>query len=648
MKYTIFDIETDGLIENVTKIYCLSYNIIDERGTSLFKGSFTDYSEMRLFIQYQECLVGHNIIRYDIPVMEKILEIKFKKDLFLIDTLGLSWYLYPTIRNERNIPVPRRLHGLESWGEELGTKKVEIKDWQNLTIEEYIHRCEEDVVINTKLWIKQKTYLEEIYEGDDINRIINYLGFKLDCAREQEENPIQIDRKMCETYLETIIIERGKRLEELALHMPKNIKYKTAKKPKNMFKADGSISKIGEKWLSLLADNNIKEDVDELKVIAGYEDGNPSSVSQIKSWLFSLGWEPTIYKDSISKVTNEVKEVPQISEDGEICENIKKLYLKHPYLENLEGLTILNHRKGVFETFLESMDSDNKVIARIDGFTNTLRMQHRKPIANLTKVTKPWGKEIRSLLTVEDDKVYTLFGSDMTALEDTTKQHYMFFFDPEYVKLMRIPGFDPHLDLGVLAKLITQEESDFFKWYKKDKGPKTDEQTKRYHEIEEKRYLSKTTNFACVYGAGPPKISKTTGMPLDKAKLLHETYWKRNKAVKLVAKNVRIKTVGSQMWLKNPVSKFWYSLRVEKDAFSTLNQGTGVYCFDSWLRKVRNRGIVVSLQYHDEIMGKLKIEDTEFVRTALNTSIMEVDSEIRLNVPLGVSIDFGSNYSLIH
>jgi hypothetical protein len=35
------------------------------------------------------------------------------------------------------------------------------------------------------------------------------------------------------------------------------------------------------------------------------------------------------------------------------------------------------------------------------------------------------------------------------------------------------------------------------------------------------------------------------------------------------------------MWLYNPVSKFWYSA-IYKDIFSTLNQGTGVYCFDTW------------------------------------------------------------------
>ena len=32
---------------------------------------------------------------------------------------------------------------------------------------------------------------------------------------------------------------------------------------------------------------------------------------------------------------------------------------------------------------------------------------------------------------------------------------------------MRVPGFDPHLDIALLAHLVTQEEVDFYKWFDK-------------------------------------------------------------------------------------------------------------------------------------------------------------------------------------
>lgn len=177
-----------------------------------------------------------------------------------------------------------------------------------------------------------------------------------------------------------------------------------------------------------------------------------------------------------------------------------------------------------------------------------------------------------------------------------------------------------------------------------------EEQKKLFQEITEKRYLAKRTNFACVYGAGPPKISETTGMSLENAKTLHTAYWKMNKAVKQVSASVITKTVNGNMWLYNPVSTFWYPLRYEKDIFSGLNQSTGVYCFDRYLAEVRKRGVKISLQYHDEICSCFNRSEIteEQVKNIIQESINTVNQSLKLNVPLGSSADFGTKYSEIH
>ena len=54
-----------------------------------------------------------------------------------------------------------------------------------------------------------------------------------------------------------------------------------------------------------------------------------------------------------------------------------------------------------------------------------------------------------------------------------------------------------------------------------------------------------------------------------------------------VASKARTRDLFGSTWLYNPVSEFWYSLRSDKDRFSTLNQGTGVFCFDSWVSLCR-------------------------------------------------------------
>ena len=125
MKYCVFDIETNGLIDEVTKIHCLSYAIYTDN-ILIRAGCITNIEDIPSFIKEQNILVGHNIIRYDVPVLEKILGIKITSRL--IDTLALSWYLYPS----------RVKHGLEGFGEEFGVLKPVIKDWSNLSIEEWL------------------------------------------------------------------------------------------------------------------------------------------------------------------------------------------------------------------------------------------------------------------------------------------------------------------------------------------------------------------------------------------------------------------------------------------------------------------------------------------------------------------------------
>ena len=626
MKYTVLDIETDGLLNAVTKIHCLSYRTFIN-GEEIDKGSITNYEEIKNFVLSQEVLVGHNIVRYDIPVLEKILNITIQARL--IDTLALSWYLYPV----------RTKHGLESWGDDLGVKKPFISDWNNLSIGDYIHRCESDVEINSLLFYKQMSYLIILYQADSekINNLINYLVFKLDCAREQEEIGCKINKELVTQSLQELYVLRDEKINSLKQAMPKNIKYKEVTKPRKMIKKDGSLSSVGIKWYELLQELNLDTEHSEpILVIVSEEEGNPSSSLQLKDWLFSLGWEPRTFEFR-KNTKSDINKVPQIYVDDEVCSSIKELYEVEPALENLDMLSLINHRIGIFESFKASMNSEDYVVAEVAGFTNTLRFKHKKPVVNLPKVFKFYGEQIRGSI-VAPNSDYTLCGSDMSSLEDTTKQHYMYFFDPQYVIQMRVPGFDPHLDIAVLAGMLTAEQAEQHKRKEVD-----------YSQIRNK---AKTVNFAGVYGAGPPKIAQSTGMPLEQAQKLHWTYWQRNKSVKQVASTTQTKTTKvdgeEQMWLLNPVSGFWYSLRYEKDKFSTLNQGTGVYCFDLWVKEVRRRGVKIMLQYHDEIAFPLLKGQEEITEKILKDAIDAVNNTVKLNVPLGVSVDFGDNYAKIH
>ena len=320
-EFTVIDIETDGLIENVTKIHCLSYARY-VKGEIVEEGTITNYEGMRDFLFRSKTIVGHNIVKYDIPVLKKLLNINFNKHR-LIDTLALSWYLYPM----------KKKHGLEQWGDELGVKKPEIEDWTNLKIADYIHRCESDVKINSLLFSKQKTYLIHIYGTDEIkiNNLINYLVFKLDSAREQEEVGCKIDSSLVDQSLQELYSLRDEKLRNLILAMPKNIGYKEVRKPSKTHKINGELSNAGIKWFNLLAEEGLPQDYSEVVTVkVSEEDGNPASTIQLKSWLESLGWEPRTFEYRKNK-DGEVKAIPQVYVDDQVCDSIKIFILLNPH-----------------------------------------------------------------------------------------------------------------------------------------------------------------------------------------------------------------------------------------------------------------------------------------------------------------------------
>ena len=147
MKEVVFDIEADNLLDAITKIHCVSCKFVSsDKVHTLY--SQTDIEQ---FFSQDYLYIGHHIIGYDFKALNKIYGIKRPKNF--LDTLPWSWYLFPD----------RAEHGLESWGEDFGVPKPKIDNWQDLTIEEYAHRCEEDVKINTKLYQLVKTKMKEIY-----------------------------------------------------------------------------------------------------------------------------------------------------------------------------------------------------------------------------------------------------------------------------------------------------------------------------------------------------------------------------------------------------------------------------------------------------------------------------------------------------
>lgn len=700
MIYSIFDIETDGLLPNsskvisgeakeVTKIWCLNYRAfewIDGEHKLIKTRTLTSYKAIKNFFKFTSIVVGHDIIRYDIPAVELVLGIKVK--CHAICTLTISWGLYP---------IKGFKHGLGVWGERLGIEKPIVKqhEWEGLTEENekelsritlvmdnfnygkssqtttdkerqlwfdlremkwqhlklMTHRVEEDTKINSLLFHQQLDYLYKLYAGN-VNQIlsyISYLAFKADCLAEQAKAGMVLDRDLCEGSILELETDMEIKTKALSEAMPNELGKVLYKKPVRMMKKDGRISASGLKWHEKLREHHLTfhENGWDIRVVIR-EPPNPASSQQKKKWLFDLGWKPITFKEN-----DKGEEIPQIALPfgAGICPSVLELEKVEPAVKHLKGLSVASHRRSVFKGFLKQVNSEGIIYAGAQGFTSTLRMQHRAPIVNLPKVGKWYGEEIRGCLTAGEG--FWMAGADICGVEDRTKMHWMFFFDPEHVRRMDIPGFDGHLYMANFIKHMTEEEVELYKTLDKKGGALTKEEKVEYKRLKGIRGTSKTANFQCVYKSGIPKIAKSLKISLKEAGELHRGFWKINNAVLEMEKNAKVKKVNGQDWVLNPVSGFWYLLRNKKDIFSAINQSTAVFVFDLWLKysriELNKLGLKVCLQVHDEKLIIIPNSIPEqIIRNILDEAMVKVNKTLQLNVEINIDTQVGQTYADCH
>ena len=168
----VFDLETNGLLHDATRIHCVSLYASDTDEVQSFNDEkYTDnpkdlpmagnYSITTAlgFLEGADYLIGHNILNFDIPVIKKFYP-WFDPRGTIIDTLLLSRLCHPNlydIDKRRNWPhMPLQLYGrhsLEAYGYRLGEYKGEFSkttDWKEWSPEMQAY-CEQDVAVTTKL-----------------------------------------------------------------------------------------------------------------------------------------------------------------------------------------------------------------------------------------------------------------------------------------------------------------------------------------------------------------------------------------------------------------------------------------------------------------------------------------------------------------
>ena len=153
--WLVFDLETDGLYDQATTVFCAVIYDINKQQT--FSYGPYDIVSALAHLATADVLIGHNIIFYDLPVLQKLHSFVCKTRI--IDTLICTRLIWPKevlydLDVEQYPQVPAKNRGtasLKTWGWRLADHKITFKDFSEYS-EEMLRYCIQDVKVTTKLF----------------------------------------------------------------------------------------------------------------------------------------------------------------------------------------------------------------------------------------------------------------------------------------------------------------------------------------------------------------------------------------------------------------------------------------------------------------------------------------------------------------
>lgn len=157
----IFDLESDGYVEQLTRLHVIAAMDIDTKVEYVFGPDNID--EGVELLQSASMICGHNVLCFDIPAIQKLYP-DFNTDKMIVrDTLVMSRLIHADLKREdfergwTHERMPRKFYGshsLKSWGYRLGVFKgsfADNTDWQNWSLEMQQY-CQRDVAVTHRLW----------------------------------------------------------------------------------------------------------------------------------------------------------------------------------------------------------------------------------------------------------------------------------------------------------------------------------------------------------------------------------------------------------------------------------------------------------------------------------------------------------------
>lgn len=348
------DLEANGLDPDT--IWCV---VTRENGVSQVH---TNRSTLCDALAGSVSVCGHNLIGYDLPVLERLWGISVAPER-VVDTLVLS-RLYD--------PSKSGGHSLRNWGNELGFPKGDHDDWSRLS-PEMIDYCIRDVEVTQAV---HESLMRSMADFSDESITLEHKVAY--CITQQERNGWVLDQQLAHELLATFKERMNEIEEELQAKFPPI---------------------VTERW-SEKTGKRLKDNVEVFNV---------GSRQQIAKRLSGLG----VQFDKVTDKGNPI--VDEAVLDG----------IDLPEARIISEYLMLQKRYAQVNSWVEHVREDGRVHGRvISNGAVTGRMTHQSPnMAQVPASYSPYGHECRSCWTVPEDK--KLVGFDASGLELRMLAHYM-------------------------------------------------------------------------------------------------------------------------------------------------------------------------------------------------------------------------------
>ena len=396
----IFDIETTLTADKIWCIVCKH------------KGTYYQFRQDKLhrfeeFIKQTDEVIGHNLIGFDIPVLNRFFGYDLFKKCKITDTLILSRLLNPMLEGG---------HSLRNWGEKLYKKKYEFDQFDYFS-EEMLRYCRNDVDLTEKLYNFLSRKMTDFGKSIELEHKVAHI------IQKQHEKGFMID-VVGAHMLQAKFKEDMNTLQDKVRQTFPPLKIETEFIPKSNNKTRGYVKGVPF--------TKVK-----------FKEFNLGSRQQIGERLIMLGWKPKKKTDKghiivDEKVLSEIKNIPEA--------------------ELIKEFLMLQKRIAQVSSWIEATREDGRVHGKvITNGTVTGRMSHQSPnMAQVPAVYSPYGKECRALWIA--NKGYKLVGVDASGLELRMLAHYM--NDKEYTN--EIINGDIHTANKTSAGLGSRDEAKTF------------------------------------------------------------------------------------------------------------------------------------------------------------------------------------------